>query len=80
MLFPSRGKLFGGTVLPNSTLFGGTPDSEKWKVSDFINAGMQVCKYASLQVCKYASMQDYKYANIQLCKCASMLVYKYANL
>ena len=21
-----RGKLFGGTVLPNNTLFGGTPD------------------------------------------------------
>ena len=36
----------------DSTLFGGTPDSEKWcaiqwKVLDFINAGMQVHRYAS---------------------------------
>ena len=26
------GKLFGGTVPPNSTLFGGTPDFEKPKL------------------------------------------------
>ena len=47
----SNNTLFGGTVPPNSTLFGGTPDSEKWyliqcKVLDFMNAGMQVRRYA----------------------------------
>ena len=57
-----RGKLFGGTVLPNNALFGGTvppnnmlfggtPDSERWyliqwKVLDTMNAGMQVRRYA----------------------------------
>ena len=48
---PPNNPLFGGTVPPNSTLFGGTPDSEKWhviqwNVLNFMNAGMQVHRYA----------------------------------
>ena len=48
---PPNNTLFGRTVPPNSTLFGGTPDSEKWyliqcKVLNFMNAGMQVRRYA----------------------------------
>ena len=44
---PPNTTLFGGTVPPDSTLFGGTPDSEKWyHILDFMNAGMQVFRYA----------------------------------
>ena len=47
---PPNNTLFGGTVPRNSTLFGGTPYSDKLyliqcKVLDFMNAGMQVCRY-----------------------------------
>ena len=48
---PPNNTLFGGKVPPNNTLFCGTPDSEisyliQCKVLDFMNAGMQVRRYA----------------------------------
>ena len=46
----NRGKLFGRLAEQfrqiDSTLFVRTTDSEKWKVLDFMNAGMQVLRYA----------------------------------